>query len=354
MAKKRRPKKKIFSKIIRFFLTILLVIVLFFNFFNFNYFKPRIENELTKALGQSVKIKGNIKLGLAGWRPALALYRIKIGKTVKADKFEISPAITKPVDDSLWKFFIEVNNLSINKIDLGDYYAPVSLYLGGFDIPKLSGKLGRARLKGKFKFINGKLAVKADLNKFPYNRVVEGMKGNAKLSLSLKAKGKNIDSIIKTLQGRVILIGGKGKIKSDALKLWTTDFLKAMFSGKKDFIELSCLVTDFNIKSGVASGKSIFLDTKEMTIIGKGGVNLITKKLNFKLTPKLKKTSLINVALPVKVSGYINNPKVAPEVGGLAKTIGTLLLSTINPAVVLIPLVTGGHVDKNPCKAYLD
>ena len=67
------------------------------------------------------------------------------------------------------------------------------------------------------------------------------------------------------------------------------------------------------------------------------------------LTPKAKKTAVIDVATAVNVSGSLFDPKISPNTLSVGKKLGGLLLGAVNPALLVVSMTDFGLSKEHPC-----
>lgn len=349
-------KKKILTKLLssKIFIVFCLVVALF-NFVSFSSFKPVIEKKISEILELPVKIDGDITLGFADIFPAISLKKIQIDEFY-ADNLEISPSWIKPSDGSLWHFYINAHNVFMKKQKLGNYRAMLSAYSDGFDVSKILGNFGGASVNGRLKYIGDDFNAEVKVKNISYKTISDDFDGNFDLKFNLRGKGKSYNNLMRNLSGEILVIGGAGKITSSALKLWGADLLSTLLSGKADSLKLKCAVADLNVDKGVASARNLFIDTKEMMISGKGSVNLVDETIKMRISPIPRNPSFLNMNTAVKIDGSLWNPSVMPETKDVAKKIGSVILSAVNPAAVILPVIEQelkGDNKDDLCEDYL-
>ena len=159
-------------------------------------------------------------------------------------------------------------------------------------------------------------------------------------------------AIMASLDGTFGVVTGEGKIGSRYVDLVGADLLPMLLSGgpKGEATRLNCLIAPFKVEKGLAKTDAILFDTGHMTVRGEGTVNLRDETLDLLLTPRPKDRSLISLATPVRVGGTLSKPTAFPDKAALAKGLaGSLIGGAIMPLGFLIPLVSGGTGEQNPC-----
>lgn len=333
--------------------------VIFLLTFDLNSFRSEIEKTASSFLKDELKINGDISLSAENFRPSLVLHDVKVGQDGKttvmlADRVEVTIPLGKPDKNDPWAFFADLENVRIDGKRFGDYDIPIRFHRDGFEIPDVRGELDDGILSGHAKYQEGKLEAVLELKDLDYSHVAEGVTGgDTKADIQLTAHGKEYADLVRTLNGRVFVVGGAGEIAGGAVDLWAADLLTSILRGPEKETRLNCAVADFNIVNGIATAKTVILDTDRVTIFGKGRVNLITERIDMVFTPKPKESSLVSLATPVKVQGPLQNIRAIPDEGAMVKKLGGLLLGVINPAAAILPMMEKGTGNKNPCMKYL-
>jgi len=177
------------------------------------------------------------------------------------------------------------------------------------------------------------------------------------LDVQLKGTGRSLHAIASTATGSIGLTAGKGFIRQKGIKFLDQGLLRQLTPWAKeasDRTNINCFVSNFDIKEGVANASAMLLDTEFLSISGKGSIDLSEETLNLTLTPRPKEVRLLDLAVPVAVTGPINSPSAVPTAGGTAKKVVTTLGIFVNPLVLLVPVIEGVTAEKNPCLAALE
>ena len=337
---KRARALKFFAYTIWYAVVFGLALVVLFFVFDFNSLKSQIEAQTSELLEQKVRIKGNIHPGYLATYPALVMHGVEIGADVKADAVTVAVESRKP----LLKVLVHASGLTFKDQPLGDYDIPVTAYPTGFKIDALKGELGTAALTGSVKYIDENLHIDVILKDVPLARLAEEADGKVDIKIQLDSKGDDAAKLIRALDGRFILTSGSGKLTSKSLNFWSRDLLRNFLPGSSASV-LNCAIIDFDIKNSIAESRALVVDTDENTIIGKGSIDLDKQTVDLILKPNPKDVSLVNLSTPVRVTGPFSNTVVTPQMGGMAKKIGGLLLDVVNPAFALLPVLQSGFDD---------
>jgi hypothetical protein len=85
--------------------------------------------------------------------------------------------------------------------------------------------------------------------------------------------------------------------------------------------QLQCFVSDTAWKDGVGSIKTLGMDSKILSVAGKGKVDLGTETLDMRFDPRKREQSLTSLAPPVDVEGTLMQPRFMPDMGALAENV---------------------------------
>jgi hypothetical protein len=81
-------------------------------------------------------------------------------------------------------------------------------------------------------------------------------------------------------------------------------------------------------------------------------LNLTSEQIDGIFKPRPKEATLVNLGGPLRLSGTLKAPKVAPAERGLV-TIGKLAIGVAQPAALIVLFGDLGAKEKNPCAALL-
>lgn len=201
----------------------------------------------------------------------------------------------------------------------------------------------------------------------------EGLEGNLDADIDLRAHGASIASLMGGLNGRTVLVMGKGRVDNKVIDLLGGDLSSSLFLLLNPFRKetpttpINCFVGGFDIKDGIASTTAFVLHTDYMVVVGEGEINLKTERLNLSLKPVPKEgigsrfTGKLNVSLseltrPFKLGGTLAHPSLAidPTQTAIAfgKAIGGVIL--FGPVGIAAALVGSSSGDENSCLAAIE
>lgn len=172
----------------------------------------------------------------------------------------------------------------------------------------------------------------------------------------LKGKGRTVRALAASLDGTVGLILGKGTIGSSYVNLLGADVVRTLLpgGGSGGGTALECFAAPFTVAKGIAKTDGILFDTDRMTVRGGGTVSLRDETLDLLLKPESKDAALVSLATPIRVSGTLARPTAYPDPAAVAKDVaGAVAGAALGPLGLLLPLVSGGSGNDNPCLAAL-
>jgi hypothetical protein len=98
----------------------------------------------------------------------------------------------------------------------------------------------------------------------------------------------------------------------------------------------------------------LLFDTARITVAGDGEIDLRDESLDIQLSPRPKDASLVSLAVGIDVGGTLAEPTFLPDPASVAKGVAGLAATVVvGPLGLLIPLVSTGTDEENPCVAAL-
>jgi uncharacterized protein involved in outer membrane biogenesis len=186
--------------------------------------------------------------------------------------------------------------------------------------------------------------------------VTDLLTGDVDLDLEGRGAGGSLRQIMAGLDGRLILAMGKAELATPLFDLIGADLAQTLlpWAAQDRSTHINCAVVRFDAKRGMATGGAMLLDTAKVTVQGAGTIDLASERIALVLTPQPKERSLISLATPIDVGGTLAAPTLSPNRMALAKdAAGAAIGNVIVPFGFLVPLLSGGTGNDNPCVAAL-
>jgi uncharacterized protein involved in outer membrane biogenesis len=278
---------------------------------------------------------------------------------------------------------VQAAQVLLPKLPLNSLVMDIVLKDGSLTVKPLKAVLGKGSMDGSFHLQSqGKvasLAIVFKINKLDISYLTEGHKsmgsleGNLDADIDLRGQGASIAGLMRGLNGKTVLVMGKGRIDNKYIELLGGDLSSSLFRllnpfrKETQYTSINCFVSGFNIKDGVASTTAFALNTDYMVVVGEGEINLKTERLDLSLKPVPKQgigtrfTGKLNVSLseltrPFKLGGTLAHPSLAVDLTRTAITLGKaiggeMVFGPVGIAAVLIGSSSG---DENSCMAAIE
>lgn len=160
------------------------------------------------------------------------------------------------------------------------------------------------------------------------------LSGKGNLDVKLAASGRSGDALIRTLTGTAGLNLQNGAVEgfdiwyaiSQAQSLVKSRTLSGAPNNKRTTFDT--FKANANLVNGIATNNDLTIASQLLRITGAGVVNLISKELDYSVTATVLKAppgadadiaSLEKAAIPVKITGTFTEPKIRPDLAGMAK-----------------------------------
>ena len=199
------------------------------------------------------------------------------------------------------------------------------------------------------------------------------LEGKLDAEIDLNGRGRSIADWMGGLNGKTIILMGKGRLHNKYLNLLGADLAKSIlrlinpFQKEEDFTQVNCLVNGFDIKNGLATCTALVLDSNQMRIAGGGDINLKDERLNLSINPSPKEgigvsgvgkvsLNLGELTKPFRLGGTLAHPSLAIDTQAALTTIGKAVGggALLGPAGILGALASTSPDDKNPCLTAIE
>jgi uncharacterized protein involved in outer membrane biogenesis len=185
--------------------------------------------------------------------------------------------------------------------------------------------------------------------------VTDTVTGKVTTKINAKGTGDSVRAIMASLNGETEVVMDDGRIASRYIDMLASDLTKQLIpGGGSGEAKINCVVSRFDVKQGIATSKALLFDTDKMTVSGGGTIDLRTERLDMSIEPQPKEASIVSLAVPLKVSGTLSSPRVAPTTAAIAKSVAGLAVTGLTPMGLIATLANKGSGEQNPCVAALD
>lgn len=197
--------------------------------------------------------------------------------------------------------------------------------------------------------------------------------GSLDLDVNVKGSGGSFAALMGGLDGRTVLRVSNGRFENKYLDLMGGDIASGALqlldplNKEEKTVEVNCFVSGFDIRGGKAQSTALLLDTRRMTVLGDGSIDLKTERLDISLNPSPKGgaglkgvgkigASLGALAKAVKVSGTLAKPSFGIDAEKAAMAIGKGVggAALLGPAGAAASLAGGASEEGNQCRAALE
>lgn len=176
--------------------------------------------------------------------------------------------------------------------------------------------------------------------------------------LDLKMHGNTPMELAKSIQGPIALVVDDGALSGTVIEAFGIDISETIASWFRGhpLYEMKCMLTSFEAKDGAIGTKAFLISTKDTSIIGKGGINLVGNKVDYTLNAHPHDFSIGSIRSPIEIKGPLNDIDVGLKKeelsvrSGIAVALGAL----VNPLLALLPLTEPGLDKKGQCKDIVD
>lgn len=238
----------------------------------------------------------------------------------------------------------------------------LSLKGGDLNISPLKAIVADGAVEGRVRLNGAQSTPTLDTNvkvsKFDAGKLLADMaitdllEGKVNVTIDLKGQGGTVRALMAGLNGKTQVAMGTGRMKSTAIDDFVggpAKILTELFVGKQsEYTVINCVVSQFDIKSGLATSKALLFDTDYATISGKGTINLGTEVLDLEVDPQ-PKSATVNTAVPVVITGTLAEPSFGVNKLAAARKVGGIVGGVLFPPALIVGLAETGTGEDNPC-----
>jgi uncharacterized protein involved in outer membrane biogenesis len=250
-----------------------------------------------------------------------------------------------PIDDLVTELHLKDKVLTLTPLNFG---------VAGGDLTSNISLDGREdKIKAEVKTAARHLQIK---KLFPNLETMQASIGEVNADASLTGVGNSIAAMMATSNGELKAAVTEGTVSKFILEAAGLNIPNAVFSklfGDKQ-VQMNCLASDFDIKSGVMQTKYFVMDTTDAVITVTGNINFATEVMDLDVRPQTKGLRIISLRTPLYVKGTFKDPDIGLHKGALAaKAGGAIALGAVAPLAAVIPLINPGNTQSVDCGRLL-
>ncbi len=168
--------------------------------------------------------------------------------------------------------------------------------------------------------------------------------GPSTVDIRVHGAGASMRAIMASLNGTSSVSMVKGVLNNRRIAFLSSDFLK-LLTGGGGTTEIHCAVSKFTILNGVATSEALIFDATNLAARGSGTINLGSEGLNLLINPETKQPSLASLAVPIRITGTLANPRANPDLAqGVLDTPKNVLGTVGKVGGGVLGTITGGKI----------
>lgn len=187
--------------------------------------------------------------------------------------------------------------------------------------------------------------------------ITDTVSGQLRARVDLRGEGDSPRALASSVGGDVELVGEEGRVADRLLRAASADVARVLtpWTESSDDVRLNCIVARFDVADGVMHSRAILADTQTATLGGEGRIDLKNERFDLRILPEAKQASLMSLAVPMRVSGPLDDPQLGPDPLGTVRA-GAIAFGTfVNPLATVAALIVESQTrDRNPCVTALD
>jgi hypothetical protein len=179
--------------------------------------------------------------------------------------------------------------------------------------------------------------LRAEANQFDYGILARRldrkseMSGMFSMDVNVSSRTQYLSDIFKHGKGYVDFSVWPENLKSGLLDVWAVNVLMALLPAidSSNQSKVNCAIGRFVLADGKLSDKSFLIDTSRMRVTGKGAVDFDAEKLKLYVQPYAKTPQFLSLAIPIELSGSLDDFNVGVRAGDVVETVGQFVTSVI-------------------------
>lgn len=187
---------------------------------------------------------------------------------------------------------------------------------------------------------------------------VQPLTGLALGRAQLEGPGASLADFAAASRGTMSVVMPQGRMRTAFAELLGINAgrgLRLLLTGDNSISDVRCAVGDFTVARGVATARTLVVDTDVVVATGTGTVDLGDETFNLRFDGETKRPRLLRVWAPITVGGALTAPSISVDGTAVVSQVGVagLLGALINPLVALLPFVDPGLAEDANCGALI-
>jgi len=176
--------------------------------------------------------------------------------------------------------------------------------------------------------------------------------------VKLHGTGSSVHKLAADSDGGISLVVPHGEVNQVLAELTginVTRGLGLLLTKNDSKTAIRCGVIDFQARNGTLGAKTMFVDTTDVLITGRGDINLNSEALNLALRGDPKKLRLTRIRSPITIKGTLDHPSIGIDARKLAEqaAVATALGTLLTPVAAILAFVDPGLAKSKDCAESL-
>jgi uncharacterized protein involved in outer membrane biogenesis len=182
--------------------------------------------------------------------------------------------------------------------------------------------------------------------------------GSLEGRMRLIGTGDSVHQFASSAHGAISAVIPQGEIEAGIAELTginVTRGLGLLLRDQHRKTDIRCSVIDFQAEQGRLSEKTLFVDTTDVLISGRGNINLQDEKLNLQLKGDPKHIRFTRLRAPITIGGTLAHPSIGVDIKKLAGqgTVAAALGTLLTPMAAVIAFIDPGLAKNKDCALAL-
>jgi uncharacterized protein involved in outer membrane biogenesis len=176
--------------------------------------------------------------------------------------------------------------------------------------------------------------------------------------LEFHGSGSSIHKLAADADGTVSIVIPHGSIRSVFAELTGINVLKGLgllITKETDETDIRCGIIDFKAHDGSLNTTTVYVDTSNVLITGRGKIDLDTEDIDLALQGDPKQVRLLRLRSPISLHGTLEHPEVGIKADKLAEQVGeaVALGALLTPAASALAFIDPGLAKDKDCSTVL-